>query len=308
MLLLSASGFFFYLEKKKVITWRFTIPFDSWFLTKIKNTTELRLAFLDIGQGDATLITFPNQEKMLIDCARDRTVLSALGRNMHSYDRTIDYLVATHPDADHYGGCIDVLKRYRVRHIYFNGFDKEGSALLKEFHRTVQQEITDGGADLTIVTTTHYLEIASTTLHFLYPDHAIMLDPRVPGVKEIESNNTSIVTRISYGNHDILMTGDMEQPLEQYLLRSFGTTLQSEVLKVGHHGSISSSGEDFVKIVSPQYAIISVGKNNSYGHPANRVLARLERIKARVLRTDLLGDILMTISTSSIYINHGTTQ
>lgn len=294
----AAIGLLFYLEQRGVITWRLELPFRSQSLSS-KTDGKLRVAFLNIGQGDATLITFPNGQKMLVDCARDAAILPALGRNMSWFDRDIDYLVATHPDADHYGGCIDVLQRYTIKHIYFNGFEKEGSQLLAEFHRAVADE-EPTGAEYMIVSSTERLAIAGVTIQFLYPDHSLERNPYVPGVKDVDSNNTSIVMKIRYGDQDILMTGDMEEPLEEYMIRRYGSALQSEILKVGHHGSNSSSGEEFVRAVSPDYATISAGKKNSYGHPSLRVLKRLERIGAEVLRTDEIGDILFSITTSTI--------
>lgn len=300
---LTVIGLLFYLEQRGIITWRINLPFQSQSKSSSNAGGQLKVIFMDIGQGDATLIIFPNGQKMLIDCARDAVILSALGRNLPWFDRDIDYLVATHPDADHYGGCIDVLQRYNIKHIYFNGFEKEESRLLAEFHRAVAEE-EKIGANFEIVSSTKRLVVASTTIQFLYPDHSILRDPHVPGVKTIESNNTSIVMKISHGAEDILLTGDMEQPLEDYLIHQFGTSLQSEVLKIGHHGSKSSSSEEFLRVVLPDYAAISVGENNSYGHPSLRVLARLERTGAQVLRTDQIGDILFSITTTSIRIGN----
>lgn len=274
------------------------------FLAPPKIDSNLKIAFMDIGQGDATLIRFPNGEKMLVDCGQDATILAALGRNLRWNDRVIDYLVASHPDADHYGGCVDVLTRYQVRHIYFNGFEKESSQLLQQFHATVAAEIQTDGADFTLVSTTQKLVIASTTVQFLYPDHDITRDPHVPGVKKIDSNNTSIVLKISYGDSDVLVTGDMEIPLENYLVNTRAALLASEILKVGHHGSRSSSGETFLEAVAPQHAVISSGKNNRYGHPHRNVLYRMQRLGVKIWRTDEKSDILATLTTSTVTVNY----
>ncbi|OGH64192.1 MAG: hypothetical protein A2821_03830 [Candidatus Magasanikbacteria bacterium RIFCSPHIGHO2_01_FULL_41_23] len=262
----------------------------------------LKVNFLDVGQGDATLIIFPDGQEMLVDCGRDAIILAALARVRHWQDRTLDYLVVTHPDADHYGGCIDVLKQYTVKHIYFNGFAKENSQLLQTFHQTVLDE-ENIGADFIIVSSSKELFIASTSIRFLYPDHSIVQNPRVPGESSIESNNTSIVMKISYGKLSVLLTGDMEMPLENYLIKKYGSILNVEVLKIGHHGSKSSSGEEFLGRVMPQYCVISSGQNNSYGHPALRVLKRLARSGCQILRTDSLGDILAIITLEKITIH-----
>lgn len=309
-------GFIYYLEHRGIVIWRLQLPIPIADnnqnstpspLDQTNTSPTLKIVFMDIGQGDSTLITFPNGKKMLVDCARDSVVLSALGRNMSWFDHDIDYLVATHPDADHYGGCIDVLKRYTVKHIYFNGFEKENSQLLQVFHQTVAAEEYDG-ALYTVVTSTQSFIIAGVAVRFLYPDHDLIVDPHIPGDSVVDSNNTSIVMKISYGDEDVLMTGDMEMPLENYLVQKLGKDLQVEVLKVGHHGSKSSSGEEFLHIVSPEYSTISDGKDNSYGHPSIRALKRLERTGTTILRTDLVGDILATITTSTIQVSHESTS
>ncbi len=272
-----------------------------WFFQQQRKLTqkqEMTVAFLDIGQGDATFITFPNGQQMLVDCAIDARILEALGRVVPFHDFTIDYLVVTHPDLDHYGGCVDVMKRFDVAHTIFNGYQKETVDYFDVFQDTIQHE----GAYHEI-TEEESLDIASTTVHFLYPDHSIRQDPRIPGSKtETESNNTSIVIKLSYGEQDVLLTGDTEEPLEKYLVEKHGESVHVEVLKVGHHGSDSSSSREFLQAVSPQHVTISVGAENRYGHPSNRVLKRLQRIGAHVWRTDQVGDIIAHITPNAVYV------
>lgn len=256
------------------------------------NIEKLVLRFLDIGQGDATLVDFPNGEQMLIDCSKDARVLAALGRNMKPFDRTIDYLVVTHPDNDHYGGCIDVLDRFTVRHIWYNGVRKTNDSFWNFFWDKVHAE----GAEYVLIDQIKTFDISSTTIRIIYPDHNVIEDIRVPGVeKDTGDNNTSIVFRMDYGKTSALFTGDMELPLEQYLVQKASSTLDVDILKVGHHGSNSSSGQSFLARVSPAYSTISAGKENRYGHPTARVLKRLERTGGKVFRTDLSGDITLSL-------------
>lgn len=258
--------------------------------------TNLKIHFLDVGQGDATLVQFADGQEMLVDCGRDAIVLSALSRVRRWQDRELDYVVVTHPDADHFAGCIDVLQRYRVKKIYLNGFDKERSDLWQSFLDKVREA--------EIVTSTRRLEIAGAAVEFLYPDHNLANDHRIPGTTKTESNDTSIVMRLEVGEQKILLTGDMEEPLENYLIKKYAANLKARVLKVGHHGSISSSGEKFLQAVGASYCIISVGAGNTYGHPSHRVLSRLERTGCSILRTDELGDILLSITASQIVVKH----
>lgn len=260
-----------------------------YFLIKESQKHEFKVTFLDIGQGDATLIEFANGKKMLVDCGKDRKILARLGTALPFYDRTIDYVLATHPDLDHYGGCVDVLKNYTVKEIITNGHTKENDPYWREWDRAMRNE----GAIIKTVDSPEVWFIASSTLEFLSPDKS--LDLRIP---TDDSNNYSIVFRLKNGGSSFLFTADMETPLETALLDKYCIStstfscpaLEAHTLKVGHHGSDTSSGEDFLKAVNSKEAIISVGKN-TYGHPSLRVMRKLERAQMEILRTDMLGSI-----------------
>jgi competence protein ComEC len=262
----------------------------------------LDIAFLDIGQGDATFITFPDGQQMLVDCAIDARVVEALGRVMPFYDRDIDYLVVTHPDLDHYGGCIDVMNRFDVGHILYSGLEKPYDDLWIAFNDTVEVH-RQAGKQFTLVEEPMVWNIASTTVNILYPDHSIVDDAHVPGVtKEAGANDTSIVLKLSYGDTGVLMTADAEEDLERYLIATYGDQLDVEILKGGHHGSNTSSIVEFVSSTSPRDVIFSAGKSNKFGHPTPRVLKRFERAGAIAWRTDQHGDILVSMTTSSYSI------
>lgn len=249
---------------------------------------KIKITFLDIGQGDATFIEFPDGGQMLVDCAVDARVLEALGRAMPYYDHDIDYLVITHPDLDHYGGCSEILGRFEVKNIIYNGLKKEYDDFWTSFWQAVQSE------PAKYITADHEdtWEIASTTLHFLYPDQPVAL---ATSTWQKESNNSSIVFELNYAGKEVMLTGDMETDLEKYLLSVYGEQMDTDVLKIGHHGSSGASHQGFIDIASPEYSIISVGKNNNFGHPSARVLKRLERASSTIWRTDLRGDIVLEI-------------
>jgi len=261
------------------------------------STPEVKITFLDVGQGDASFIEFPDGEQMLVDCSIDARIIEALGRVMPYYDRDIDYMLITHPDSDHYGGCIDVLKRFDVKHVVYNGLQKEKEQYWNEFMKAAKDE---AGSQYIELTKEDIWNIASSSLHFLYPDHSLKQDPKIPGdTKETNTNNSSIVFTLAYGTNSVLFTGDMETPLEQYLMRVYGKQLDSDILKVGHHGSDSSSMQEFLDIVTPQKAVISVGTGNTFGHPSRRVLKRLDREGSNVLRTNIEGDVVVKLSANS---------
>lgn len=272
---------------------------QSFFVDTSTNT--LHVSFLDIGQGDATFIRFPTGETMLVDCAKDKVVLPALGRVLPFWQREIDYLIVTHPDSDHYGGCIDVLDRYRVKEIILNGFTKQDN-FYKSFTEAVRLE----QAKEHVVTTPFSWHIGGVEVAFLYPDHDMRENSGVPGnTGDTESNNTSIIMKVSYGFEDILLTGDAEKELEEYLVQRYGNLLDVEVLKAGHHGSPSSSIAPFVSTTSPLYGIFSAGRNNTFGHPSERVIRRFERVGSSIWRTDTQGDIRMKVFIDAIEVQKG---
>ncbi|OGH86532.1 MAG: hypothetical protein A2493_03150 [Candidatus Magasanikbacteria bacterium RIFOXYC12_FULL_33_11] len=254
----------------------------------------LKVTYLDIGQGDASFIEFPNGEQMLVDCAIDGRILEALGRVMPYYDHDIDYMFITHPDLDHYGGCTEVLKRFQVKNIVYNGLEKRGDIMWEAFWSAIQEE----GANYIEVSKEDVWNIASTSLHVFYPDHSIKQNKNIPNSKvDANANDTSIVFSLSYLDKNLLFMGDAEEELEKYLLATYGEQLKTDVLKLGHHGSDSSSTEDFLEMVHPQDAIASCGLDNKFGHPSRRVLKRLERISPNITiwRTDLQGDIFLKL-------------
>ncbi|MFA6427481.1 MAG: MBL fold metallo-hydrolase [Candidatus Magasanikbacteria bacterium] len=264
---------------------------------KVEQLDEVKITFLDIGQGDATFIEFPDGQQMLVDCSQDARVLEALGRVMEYYDKVIDYLLITHPDLDHYGGCQSVLERFDVKNIVYNGLKKEYDSQWQSFWDAREDE----GSTYVEIQREEEWHIASTTLHFLYPDHSIVADSHIPGdTKQVDANNTSIVFSLTYASSSILMMGDAEEPLEKYLLATYADQLDSDILKLGHHGSDSSSIQEFITLVSPQHAIASLGVNNKFGHPSRRVLKRLERASSTVWRTDLQGDIRLKMRLNDI--------
>lgn len=225
---------------------------------------EFVVTFLNVGQGDAILIETPDGLDVLIDGGPDSSVLSELAGTLGAFDRTIDMLIATHPDADHVGGLADVLARYEVNTILMTENKGESNAAETYLAHVKAEE-----ANIIYARTGQKFRLGEkATLAVLFP----LEDP-----SGMESNASSIVLKLSYGESDFLLTGDAPKETEAYLVETYGAALESEVLKAGHHGSRTSTSESFVEAVAPDHAVISAGADNSYGHPHEEVLATLEK-------------------------------
>ena len=218
----------------------------------------LTVTFLDVGQGDAILIESPTGVQLLIDGGPNAVVLRQLAKEMGFFDRSIDMVLATHPDQDHIGGLSDVLNRYEVAEIIMTENTSDTSA-----NQSFREYVTSEGATVVYARRGMRFDLGGgVMLTVLFPDR----DPTF-----LESNTSSIVARLTFGDTEFLFTGDSPQAIEQYLV-TLGDDLESDVLKAGHHGSDTSTSEEFIEVVQPSYAVISAGKDNRYGHPTKRVM------------------------------------
>ncbi|NTW46184.1 MAG: MBL fold metallo-hydrolase [Candidatus Moranbacteria bacterium] len=246
-----------------------------------RNARMTRVVFLDVGQGDAILVSH-GSDQILIDGGRSGTLLlSRLSRYVPFWDRTIETVVMTHPDADHIGGLPDLLRNYRVG--VFAATDARSSS---DIFALLQDRLAEGSRPPIRVP-------ARTGLSVGLPEGGTLSVAYPPGSVEGSggSNEGSVVSRFTFGDTDFLLTGDL--PEEEKYLSGVG---EAEVLKVSHHGSKHSSSQAFLDLVRPKEAVVSVGKN-SYGHPDADVLARLASMGAVVRRTDREGDIVYRCDT-----------
>lgn len=238
----------------------------------------LKVKFFDVGQGDAEFIETPDKKQVLIDGGPDLSVLEKLGRAMPFYDRYIDLIILTHPEADHLNGLIEIVKRYNVGAIIMTGVFRNTDQY-KEFLNIIKNKkipvyLAKSGGEIDFGN--------NIKIDILYP-----LD-NLKGKVISDSNNTSIVAKLIYGNFETLFTGDIEKSVENKLIKS-GLNLKSDILKIAHHGSKTSSGEEFLKAVNAILAVIEVGKDNTYGHPHQEVLERLKNLQ--IFQTGKDGDI-----------------
>lgn len=233
----------------------------------------LTATFLDVGQGDAAVLQCGGQT-MMIDGGKAKAssyIYSWLKKNQISY---LDVMVATHTDADHIGGLPGTLNYAKVGTAYC----PVTSGTTKTFQSFVRY-LKKQGKSITVPEAGDEFSLGGAQVRILGPT-----DPQAEG------NNSSIVLKVTFGDTSFLFTGDAEREEEQELLES-GYDLESTVLKVGHHGSDTSTSYLFLRTVNPQYAVISVGADNTYGHPTEAVLSRLRDADVKTCRTDLQGTI-----------------
>ena len=233
----------------------------------------LTVTFLDVGQGDAAVLQCGGQS-MMIDGGKAKAssyIYSWLKKNQISH---LDVMVATHTDADHIGGLSGALNYAKVGTAYC----PVTSGTTKTFQSFVKY-LKKQGKSITVPKAGDEFSLGGAQVRILGPT-----DPQAEG------NNSSIVLKVTFGDTSFLFTGDAEREEEQELLES-GYDLESTVLKVGHHGSDTSTSYLFLRTVNPQYAVISVGADNTYGHPTEAVLSRLRDADVKTYRTDLQGTI-----------------
>jgi beta-lactamase superfamily II metal-dependent hydrolase len=249
----------------------------------------LTVAFLDIGQGDSILIHSPNGKTMLIDGGNsDRDGTDVIIPKLREWGASqLDVMVATHPDADHIGGLPAVLENFPVANVALTG-----QAHSTKIYERLLTDIRDGKVNAIETRTGTQLPFdPAVKVDVLGPDDRFVQD-------EVDTNNASIVMKLTYGQVSFLFTGDAEKPEEDAIM-SGGGDVRSTVLKVGHHGSRTSTDDAWLKAVQPAVGAISVGKDNQYGHPHREVIDLLNRAGVKIYRTDLSGTITITTDGST---------
>jgi competence protein ComEC len=238
---------------------------------------EFTFAMLDVGQGDALFIESPAGVQALVDGGPPKKIISELSRVMPPLDRSIDAIFITNPDQDHIGGLIDVLKYYKVGKVFESGTTSDSKT-----YQNLKAEIKKQNIEEIFVKKGMSIDFGgNAVMDIIFPDRDVSSWP---------TNDGSIVSKLSYGDITIMLTGDASIKTEKLILENnTKEVLDSVILKVGHHGSRSATGEAFLRAVSPAYALISVGENNKYGHPHQDVLNLLSQFRMEVFRTDKDG-------------------
>lgn len=267
-------------RKFNLITLAVFLVFFLYFSYQIfEDFGRLQIVFLDVGQGDSILIQKGTRQILIDGGPSGKTELAKLGKYLPYFDREIEIVIATHPDKDHIAGLVEAARNYKIGKVLTTAAGKD-TQVYKEWKDILAynqievleavrgDKISFDGAEIKI--------LSPTTL----VDQAIG-----------EANNKSVVARLDYGENSFLFTGDIESPAEIEILAS-GENIDVDVLKIAHHGSKYSTTSAFLDKVTPTDAVISVGQNNSYGHPTEAVLEALKERSIYILRTDEKGDII----------------
>lgn len=257
----------------------FLVSFILWIRVLSTDSGVLTFSALDVGQGDALFIESPTGIQVLIDAGPGRTVTKELSKVMSLFDRHVDMIVITNPDRDHYEGFFSFLDKYKTDVVLRSGTNQDS-----ELYKSLEQKIDNKKIPKIIGLRGQVVDLGGGAyLHILFPDR---------DVSGLSSNDGSLVMRLIYGKTSVMLQGDSTSKIEDYLISLDEEALDSDILKTGHHGSRTSTGDKYVKVVSPKWAIISAGKDNSYGHPHEEVVDTLNKYKVEILGTYDIGRIV----------------
>lgn len=243
------------------------------------------IKFIDVGQGDAALVQCDGKYMLIDGGPSDASSVIYTILKESGIDK-IDYMVATHPDADHIGGLSGALNYAKVSKCYCPVTEHD----TKTFNSLVKY-LSKQNVAITVPKASDKFKLGSANITILGP------------IGETDdTNNSSIVLRVEYGKNSFIFMGDAEVEEETQIINKY-KDISADVIKIGHHGSASSSSKELLSAVKPQYAIISVGKDNSYGHPVQTTLDKISDAKVKIYRTDLQGDITVTSDGKKISIS-----
>lgn len=270
-----------------IIALVFTLLFTITVPLSAESYNLLTVHFINVGQGDSILIQV-NGKNMLIDAGPKNHSKSLLNYLNSQNISKLDYVIATHPHEDHIGGMSFVINKYSINKFYAPKVTQS----TKIFEQMIESLQNKNLSIIPINASTTSIDLGPNTKNTIYSPVSTSYD---------NLNNYSPVIKLTYFNNSFLFTGDAAFESEKEILQK-NSDLNADVIKIGHHGSSTSTSPDFLKAVNPKIAVISVGKNNDYGHPSSETLSLLNRNKIKIYRTDLNGTIVMTSDGNKIAI------
>lgn len=254
--------------------------------------SQTKIVFCDVGQGDGIYIRIKNQIDLVIDAGPDKKILACLGRHMPYYDRKIEYAIGTHPQKDHVYGFLYLLDHYKMENYIMTR--RENNA---KFFTQLIKKLRIKKVNIVFATAQNTINILGDTIEIYWPDEDYLAN----NSSKVDENYFSIISLFTEDDFRLLLTADSPPTILETVGKRYNLYLHHvDILKVPHHGSKNGLNEFFLKLADPTISVISVGKNNSYGHPSKIILDMLKASKTKVRRTDLEGDIVFKIQSSNI--------
>jgi len=272
------KGYFYFLTLLLLAIWLAVFSLDS----------DLHIISCNVGQGDATLIQIRTTQ-VLIDGGPGNRVLECLGKYMPFYDRTIEMVILTHPEEDHYGGLVDVFKNYRVL-IFGHNNQNSGS----QGYQVLKNLVGSKGVESIYLYQGKVLRSDLIQLDVVWP----MKDTNLS-----KTNDEGIVTLLKYKQFKAIFMADVENNVSDQIA-GLNQMEQVNYVKVNHHGSKNGISEKLIQVLKPKIAVISVSAKNSYGHPHQEVIDLLKKYNLKILRTDQVGDVEIEISDGNYVVNN----
>lgn len=261
-------------QKKFVILFFFLLLFGNLFIWKeiLLEERQPSFYFLDVGQGEASLLIFPQSIRILIDAGPQKGLSQILGKYLNYFEKRIDLMILSHPNLDHYFGFFEIIEKFSPRLFIFNGFSSEN-----EIFQNLLSNISQKGIPILVLKAGDRIKIGNNVLE--------ILSPAIDCFNQ-NFNETSLVIKAKINNFQILFTGDASTEILNSL-----TNLQADVLKISHHGSRKGTNQKFLELVQPKIALIGAGANNPYHHPHQEVIELLKKVGSSIFRTDLNGTL-----------------
>ncbi len=259
-----------------------------WSFVVFDRVGDLEIYFLNVGQGDSSLVITPRKNKILIDGGPDNSVIKELSSILRPTDRYIDIVVLTHPQADHFNGLIGVLKNYEVGIFVFNG--QKGTA---NSYESLEKVLNEKKIKSIILGEKDKIRYSSGYFDIISPSKDLL--------SSAEPNDSGIVMKLIEGRATALFTADIGKNIEKRLIEKYKENLDIDILKVAHHGSRYSSSDEFLGVATPFLSAIEVGRNN-YGHPSPETISNINFYGSRFFRTDKDGTVKIVINGENIRV------
>lgn len=255
------------------------------------NASSLQVHYIDVGQGDCSLVVCDGQT-LLIDAGENGHETDVINYLRSLGIEKLDYIIATHPHSDHIGGMAEVIEEFGMDNIIMPKLTKEQTPTTKTYTKMLEA-IKASGA-----------KVISAKPGLSYTLGTAVVDILGPVTDDAESlNSMSVVAKVTHGENSFMFTGDAETDEEKEIIET-GADLDADVLKMGHHGSNTSSHKDFLAEVTPEVCVILCGENNDYGHPHKEPLERVKKYTDEIYRTDICGDIIISSDGENLDIEY----